>query len=223
MKTISVFDIIGPNMIGPSSSHTAGALRIAHLARNMVKDEVTNVEFVLYGSFAQTYKGHGTDKALVAGILGFDTEDYRIKDSLLIAQEAGLKYSFEPNTTEKVDHPNTVNIVLHDINGETTQVKGISIGGGRAIIKEINGVEINFSGEYHTVIIYHKDLPGVVANITRILSDHNINIAFMKLYRETKGSIAYSIIEADEPINEEAVNKIESLPNVAKAMLIDKF
>lgn len=223
MKTISVFDIIGPNMIGPSSSHTAGALRIAHLARNMVKDEVTNVEFVLYGSFAQTYKGHGTDKALVAGMLGLSTEDHRIKDSFELARKKGLEYSFEPNMLEKVDHPNTVNILILDDKGETTQVKGISIGGGRAVIQEINGVEINFSGEYHTVIIYHKDLPGVVANITKVLSDHNINIAFMKLYRETRGSIAYSIIEADEPINEEAVNKIENLPNVEKAMLIEKF
>ena len=223
MKTISVFDIIGPNMIGPSSSHTAGALRIAHLARNMVKGEVASVKFILYGSFAQTYKGHGTDKALVAGMLGLSTEDHRIKDSFELARKKGLEYSFEPNMLEKVDHPNTVNILILDDKGETTQVKGISIGGGRAVIQEINGVEINFSGEYHTVIIYHKDLPGVVANITKVLSDHNINIAFMKLYRETRGSIAYSIIEADEPINEEAVNKIENLPNVEKAMLIEKF
>ncbi len=223
MKTISIFDIIGPNMIGPSSSHTAGALRIAHLARNMVKEEVVDVKFILYGSFAETYKGHGTDKALVAGILGFDTENHLIKDSLELANKAGLKYSFEINNTDKVDHPNTVNVLLNDVKGETTQVKGVSIGGGRALIKEINGVEINFSGEYNTVMIYHKDLPGAVANITRVLSNHNINIAFMKLYRETKGSIAYSIIEADEPISEEAVNQIENLPNVSKAMLIDKF
>lgn len=223
MKTISIFDIIGPNMIGPSSSHTAGALRIAHLARNMVKDEVVDVKFILYGSFAETYKGHGTDKALVAGVLEFDTEDYRIKDSLELAKELGLNYSFEINDYDKMEHPNTVNILLNDVKGETTQVKGVSIGGGRAVIKEINGVEINFSGEYNTVIIYHKDFPGVVANVTKILSNHNINIAFMKLYRETKGSIAYSIIEADEPINEEAVNQIENLPNVARAMLIDQF
>ncbi len=223
MKTISVFDIIGPNMIGPSSSHTAGALRIAHLARSMVKGQVTEVKFILYGSFAQTYQGHGTDKALVAGILGFDTEDYRIKASLDLAKEAGLKYTFDINTKQKQEHPNTVDIILTDQKGELTQVKGISIGGARAVIKEINGVEINFTGEYHTIIIKQKDLPGVIAGVSKILSDHNINIAFMKLYRETKGSNAYTIIEADEPIDRDVVDQIERLSNVSKAMLISKF
>lgn len=222
MKEISVFDIIGPNMIGPSSSHTAGALRIARLASHMVKHPIINVKFILFGSFAQTYQGHGTDRALVAGILGFDTEDYRIKESFQYAKEAGLQYSFEINTTKQDVHPNTVDIIITDTTGDETTVTGVSIGGGRAVIKKINGVTVDLSGEYHTLVIKHKDMPGVVAKVTNILSTFNINIAFMKLYRENKGTIAYSIIEADQPINSNIIEEIEEYQNVYQAFLIEK-
>lgn len=222
MKEISVFDIIGPNMIGPSSSHTAGALRIARLALHMVKHPITNVKFILFGSFAQTYQGHGTDRALVAGILGFDTEDYRIKESFQYAKEAGLQYSFETNTTKQDVHPNTVDIIITDNTGDETTVTGVSIGGGRAVIKKINGVTVDLSGEYHTLVIKHKDMPGVVAKVTNILSTFDINIAFMKLYRENKGTIAYSIIEADQPINSQVIEQIEEFNHVYQAFLIEK-
>lgn len=222
MKEISVFDIIGPNMIGPSSSHTAGALRIARLALHMVKQPITNVKFILFGSFAQTYQGHGTDRALVAGILGFDTEDYRIKESFQYAKEVGLQYSFETNTTKQDVHPNTVDIIITDNTGDETTVTGVSIGGGRAVIKKINGVTVDLSGEYHTLVIKHKDMPGVVAKVTNILSTFDINIAFMKLYRENKGTIAYSIIEADQPINSQVIEQIEEFNHVYQAFLIKK-
>lgn len=222
MKEISVFDIIGPNMIGPSSSHTAGALRIAKLARHMVKESINKVTFILYGSFARTYQGHGTDRALVAGILGFDTEDHRIKDSFAIAKEEGLDFEFNINEKRQVDHPNTVDIIMEEDKGEVIQLTGVSIGGGRAVIKNINGVEVDLTGEYHTLVIRHKDLPGVVAKVTKILSTFDINIAFMKLYRENKGTTAYSIIEADEPMNEEVIQQIEEFYNVSKAILIEK-
>jgi L-serine dehydratase len=222
VKEISVFDIIGPNMIGPSSSHTAGALRIARLASHMVKKSILKVKFILYGSFAQTYKGHGTDKALVAGILGFDTEDYRIKDSFIYAKEAGLQYEFEINSKKQDVHPNTADIIITDESGMETFVTGVSIGGGRAVIKKINGVEVDFSGEYHTLVIQHKDLTGVIAKVTNILSTFEINIAFMKLYRENKGTIAYSIIEADQPINSDVIEQIEGLSSVYQAFLIEK-
>lgn len=221
-KDISVFDIIGPNMIGPSSSHTAGALRIASLAKKMVKNPIKHVNFKLYGSFATTYKGHGTDRALLGGILGFGTEDYRIKDSFRYASEAGIVYSFEPNTTKAVGHPNTVDIVITDSTNEVTTVTGVSVGGGRAVLKNINGVDIDLSGEYYTVVTKHKDLPGVVAAITNILSSFDINIAFMKLYRENKGSIAYSIIEADQPIQKEVIHEMEALNSILSAYLIEK-
>lgn len=222
-KNMSVFDIIGPNMIGPSSSHTAGALRIARLARNMVKLPIKSVKFVLYGSFAMTYKGHGTDRALVGGILGYDTEDARIRDSFIYAKEEGLTYSFELDILKKDVHPNTVDIVLTSMNDEDTTVTGVSVGGGRAVIKKINGVDIDLSGDYNTVVIRHRDLTGVVASITNILSTFNINIAFMKLYRENKGAIAYSIIEADDEIMSDVIERIEELANVSQAFLIKKL
>lgn len=221
-KEISVFDIIGPNMIGPSSSHTAGALRIARLALKLVKHSIVKVNFVLYGSFAETYKGHGTDRALLGGILGFDTEDYRIKDSFLHADNIGLQYSFDINTKKNVSHPNTVEITITDSAEEITSITGISIGGGSAVLKKINGVDIDLSGEYHTLVIQHKDLPGTVAYITHVLSDFDINIAFMKLYREKKGTVAYSIIEADQPINSDVIEQIEGLSSVYQAFLIEK-
>ncbi len=221
-KEISVFDIIGPNMIGPSSSHTAGALRIARLAAKMVKNSIVKVDFILYGSFARTYKGHGTDRALLGGILGFETEDYRIKDSFLHADKAGLQYTFEFNTKNKAVHPNTVDIVITDSEGTTTSVTGISIGGGGAVIRKINGVTIDLSGEYNTLVIRHKDLPGAVAYVTKILSDYDINIAFMKLYREKKGTIAYSVIEADELITPNIIQKIEASSNIISALLVPK-
>lgn len=222
-KEISVFDIIGPNMIGPSSSHTAGALRIARLAANMVKKPIKHVTFILYGSFAMTYKGHGTDRALVAGILGYDTEDRRIKESFQYAGEEGLSYEFQINREVKDIHPNTVDIFITDEDGGETAVTGISVGGGRAEIKKIDGVEIDLSGEYHTVVIKHRDLTGVVASITHILSEFSINIAFMKLYRENKGAVAYSIIEADDTIESAVIEKIEELSSVYQAFLIEKL
>ncbi len=221
-KEISVFDIIGPNMIGPSSSHTAGALRIARLAAKMVKNSIVEVKFVLYGSFARTYQGHGTDRALVGGMLGYDTEDYRIKNSFDYAKEAGLQYSFEINTQKKDVHPNTVDIHITDSAGEITTLTGVSIGGGNAVIKRINGVDIDLSGDYHTLVIRHKDLPGTVAYVTKIISVYNINIAFMKLYRENKGTIAYSIIEADQPITPDIIDKIEESSSIISAFLIPR-
>lgn len=221
-KEISVFDIIGPNMIGPSSSHTAGALRIAKLSASMVKNPIVEVRFVLYGSFAQTYKGHGTDRALIGGILGFDTEDYRIKESFYYAKEVGLQYSFDINTIKQDLHPNTVDIIITDDMGQVTTVTGVSIGGGRAVLTKINGVNIDLSGDYHTLVICHKDLPGTVAYITNILSLYEINIAFMKLYRENKGTTAYSIIEADQPITEDIIEKIEESTNIMSGFIIVK-
>ena len=221
-KEISLFDIIGPNMIGPSSSHTAGALRIASLGLRMVKHKIKHVKFVLYGSFATTYQGHGTDRALLGGILGYSTEDYRIRDSFSFAKEAGISYEFEPNTFKTVDHPNTVDIIITDIEGEVTSVTGVSVGGGRAVLININGVDIDLSGEYYTLVTKHKDLPGAVAGITNILSSFEINIAFMKLYRENKGSFAYCIIEADHPISKEVIGEMENMEHMISAYLIEK-
>ena len=223
MKDFSIFDIVGPNMIVPSSSHTAGALRIAHLARGMIHGRGVRAQFTLYGSFARTYRGHGTDRALIAGVLGFGTEDSRIRDSFRWAQEMGLQYSFEVNTTDTDCHPNTARLLLTSDTGETADVTGVSVGGGSAVITRINGVDIDLTGDYHTILARHKDTPGVVAAITGILGRNHINIAFMRLYREGRGSLAYTIIEADEEIPAEAVEQIRSQPSVQSALLIPKL
>lgn len=223
MKDFSIFDIIGPNMIGPSSSHTAGALRIAQLARGMISGEVVRADFTLYGSFARTYRGHGTDRALIAGVLGFGTEDSRIRDSFQWAEKLGLEYSFSVDTQNQDCHPNTAKLLLRNREGETVRVTGVSVGGGAAVIKKINGVEIDLTGEYHTILVHHKDTPGVVASITSALADHRINIAFMRLYRESRGEQAYTIIEADEPIPAEAVEQIHAHPSIQSALLIPRI
>ena len=220
MSGISIFDIIGPNMIGPSSSHTAGALRIALLASKMVTDKIAQVTFTLYGSFSKTYQGHGTDKALIAGILGFDTENPRIKESFYYAKEAGLVYTFKEDHKTIPLHPNTVDIEITSISGQVTSVTGISVGGGRVNMKRINGVEVDFSGEYNTIIIKQLDTPGIVASITKHLSEYNINIAFMRLYREQKGHNAYTIIETDQDINMDVVERIRQSKHILDATLI---
>lgn len=220
MSFISVFDVLGPNMIGPSSSHTAGAAAIAFLARKMLNGELVKADFTLYGSFARTYRGHGTDRALLGGIMGFSTDDRRIPDSFAIADEIGLSYSFTTNEKETEVHPNTVDIRMKDSLGHVLTVRGESIGGGKVRITRIDQVEVDFSGEYSTLIVVQQDKPGVVAHITRCLSEKNVNIAYMKLYREEKGSTAYSIVESDDKLPSEAVEQIRENKYVTDVMLI---
>ena len=220
-KDISIFDVIGPNMIGPSSSHTAGALRISLLAYKIAEQDIKEVKFVLYGSFAQTYRGHGTDRALLAGIMGFGTEDERIRDAFEYADKQGLKYTFETNLTNKNVHPNTVEIIMKNSKGEEKSIMGESIGGGNVQVKQINGIEVMFTGKYSTIIVRQKDRKGVVAHITKSLSDYEINIAFMRLYRTQKGETAYTIIEADQKIDRQVADKIMECENIEDTTIID--
>ena len=216
MSFISVFDVMGPNMIGPSSSHTAGAARISYLAQKMIEGPLKRADFILYGSFAKTYHGHGTDRALLGGIMGFSTDDMRIRNSFDIAHEKGLKFSFTPNEQETDIHPNTVDICMEN---EMT-VRGESLGGGKVRIVKINHVQVDFTGEYSAVIVIHQDTPGVVAYITKCLSDRNINIAFMRLFRESKGEIAYTIVESDGKLPENIVPAILENPNIHEVMIV---
>jgi L-serine dehydratase len=222
MKDISIFDVIGPNMIGPSSSHTAGALRIALMARKIVADEVKEVTFRLYGSFAKTYEGHGTNRALVGGILGYQPDDVRIKDSFDYAKERHVEFHFDLVHGENPYHPNTVECFIESVHGEKTFIRGESIGGGEMVIKNINGVEIDLTGEYDTILVKQKDEPGVVAYLSNCLARFDVNIAFMKLYREDKGSIAYTIIEMDDPICEKALGEIEADASIMSAVYIPR-
>ena len=220
MSFISVFDVLGPNMIGPSSSHTAGACAIAHLAQKIKSGRLKEVEFTLYGSFARTYRGHGTDRALLGGIMGFAADDVRIRDSFEIAEERGIAYRFIPDEKETDVHPNTVDIRMVSESGTETAVRGESLGGGKVRIVRINGVSVDFSGEYNAVIVIQRDRPGVAAHITRVLSDKGVNIAFMRLFREAKGEIAYSIVEFDGTLSQDVQKKIKDKQDVEQVMVI---
>lgn len=220
MSFISVFDVLGPNMIGPSSSHTAGAAVISQLAQKLIAPPLKKVEFTLYGSFAKTYHGHGTDRALLGGIMGFSTDDVCIRDSFRIAEERGLEFSFVPNETETDVHPNTVDIRMENAAGQVMTVRGVSLGGGKVKIVRINGVEVDFTGEYSAVIVVQQDKPGVVAHITKVLSDRGVNLAFMRLFRESKGLTAYSIIESDGRLPEGITEELKKNPYIHDVMIV---
>lgn len=220
MAFISLFEVIGPNMVGPSSSHTAGAVSMALLARKLFPAEIKKVEFTLYGSFAKTYRGHGTDRALLGGIMGFETDDLRIRDSLSIAKERNLDYHFSIGQDTGEEHPNTADIDMTGVNGERLFVRGVSIGGGKVKIVRLNQIDVDFTGEYSTLIISQTDRPGVVAHITKVLSEREVNIAFMRLFREEKGAKAFTVVESDEKIPDEVVEQIRENPLVSDVMLV---
>lgn len=220
MSFISVFDVLGPNMIGPSSSHTAGAAKIAYLAQKMITGPLLQVDFTLYGSFARTYRGHGTDRALLGGIMGFTTDDMRIRNSFEIAKNKGIAFQFQPNEEETDVHPNTVDIHMVNKAGQEMTVRGESLGGGKVRISRINKVQVDFTGEYSAVIVIQKDRPGVVAHITKALSDRNVNIAFMRLFREGKGNIAYTIVESDGHLPENIREELLKNEHVHDVMIV---
>jgi len=220
MNFLSIFDVIGPNMIGPSSSHTAGAVSIALMARKLFSEEIKSVTFTLYGSFAKTYQGHGTDRALLGGILGFPTYDERIRDAFLHAKEMDVAYRYVIDEQTHTNHPNTADIDIIGISGRKMSIRGESIGGGKMKIVRIDGIDVEFTGEYSTLIVRQIDKPGVVAHITQALSEQNVNIAFMRLFREDKGATAYTVVESDEPIPETVLDRIRQNKHVSDLMLI---
>ena len=220
MSFISVFDVLGPNMIGPSSSHTAGAAVIGYLAQKMINGSVQKVTFTLYGSFAKTYRGHGTDRALLGGVMGFRTDDVRIRDSFAIAKEKGIEFAFLPNEEETEIHPNTVDVTMVNEQGQEMVIRGESLGGGKVRIVKINGVDVDFSGDYSAIIVIQRDKPGVVAHITQCLSNIGINIAFMRLFRETKGQIAYTIVETDDTLPENLAQYLRINKNIHDVMIV---
>ncbi|WP_131848094.1 L-serine ammonia-lyase, iron-sulfur-dependent subunit beta [Baia soyae] len=200
MKYRTVFDIIGPVMIGPSSSHTAGAARIGRAARTMFGKMPQHVSIILYGSFAKTYRGHGTDIALVGGLLDFDTFDTRMAESLDIASEEGMAVEFI-ESDELTDHPNTARLILQD-GDHRLEVVGISIGGGKMEITELNGFQLSLSGNAPVLLVYHHDRHGAVAAVATILARHEINIGYMQVSRKEKGSQALMSIETDQVVDE---------------------
>jgi len=219
MKGIGVFDILGPIMIGPSSSHTAGAARLGKIARSIAGGDIAEVTFLLHGSFAKTYKGHGTDRALVAGILGMEPSDERLRNSMDIANEKQIKFLFKEADLGDV-HPNTVKFVMRTIDDKYCEVIGSSIGGGSIQIIEVNNNEVDFTGMYETLIVAHKDVPGVINRVTSILYNANINVAFMRVFRNHKGQEATMIFEMDNKINDELIENIKNIELVDNVILI---
>ncbi|MEK5444358.1 L-serine ammonia-lyase, iron-sulfur-dependent subunit beta [Fredinandcohnia sp. FSL W7-1320] len=215
MKYRSAFDIIGPVMIGPSSSHTAGAARIGRIARTLFEKQPKKAIVSLYGSFAKTYKGHGTDLAIVAGLLDFDTFDKRIPDSLAIAEKSGMEVIFQ--TEEAVpDHPNTVKINLFD-NDNELELIGISIGGGTIEITEINSFKLKLSGD-PAILVMHKDRFGIISYVTSVLAKYEINIGHMEVARKDKGETAIMVIEVDQKIADEVIQELRSLSYVSRVI-----
>ena len=216
---MNVFDILGPIMVGPSSSHTAGAARIAFVARQILGEDVIEAQILLHGSFAQTYKGHGTDKALVGGLLGMYPDDDRIRTSFEVAKQKSLKYTFEPTDLGDV-HPNTVKLILTGVSGKAMEITGCSIGGGNIKITNIDDIPVDFSGNNPTLILPHKDQPGVIAAVTKILADKNINIGTMKVFRTDKAHYSIMVLETDELIDDATIKRLGELDSIIKTMLI---
>ena len=220
---VSLLDIIGPVMVGPSSSHTAGACRLGLLARCLVGGTPERARVELHGSFARTGEGHGTDKAIVGGLMGFRPDDERIRDALGIAEREGLDYKFEKTTLgeENEIHPNTVRITVERGDRSSVMV-GSSLGAGRVLVTEIDGYPVEVTGNYNTIVLVAEDVPGSVARIATVLSDDGINIATLRLTRKQRGGEAFMVIEVDEQPDENVRADIRALPWVRWAFRLDK-
>lgn len=216
---LQVFDIIGPIMIGPSSSHTAGAVRIGKYARSVLGTKPVKAVIRFSGSFAKTYKGHGTDKAVIAGILGMDTDDSRIRNSIEIAKEEGLDFTFVEEDIEGA-HPNTAEITLTDAKGKSALVQGASVGGGNIVINKINDTEVSISGKSDTLVIPHDDIPGMIAVVTNILAEKGVNVHGFSLGRDHKGGTAVMTIEIDGNFDESINEAILECPNIHASTIL---
>jgi L-serine dehydratase len=217
---MSIFDILGPVMVGPSSSHTAGAVRIGLMARLLLKEKPIYADVGFYGSFAATYLGHGTDRAIAAGLLGMQPDDMRIPSSLDIAKEQGLSIYFSAVNISDA-HPNTALLTLQGEKGNRIAVQASSIGGGRIMINKIDGIDVNFNAEMPTLIVHNSDQPGHVALVTTLLYKNNINIASMQLYRNERGGYAVMVIETDQCIPHDIITQIQHFVGVIKVTYVN--
>ena len=206
MKSKGLFDVISPIMIGPSSSHTAGAIRLGLMARTIYNAPIKKVHFTLYNSFAQTGKGHGTDKGLLAGIMGCHVDDVRTKNIFAIT-DIDYEYSFAEDLSR---HPNSVDIKIND----DMTISGCSIGAGEIRITEINGFSVNLAGQYHTILLMYKDKPGMISTVSKFIQDRNINIASLHCDRNEKGGVASMYLALDAEPQEEIVDDIKNISDV---------
>lgn len=212
---MELFDIIGPVMVGPSSSHTAGAVRIGYVARRLLDEKPREAKILLYGSFLSTGQGHGTDKALVAGLLGMKPDDYKIADSLEIAKRENIHIAFGEAKLPDA-HPNTTELILTGESGAILDVVGESVGGGKINIAKIDGIDTNFSGECPTLIVHNLDQPGHVSEVTSMLAHKSVNIASMQLYRSHRGGRAVMVVECDQEIPRDGIDWLSHVEGVIK-------
>lgn len=212
---MNIFDIVGPVMVGPSSSHTAGAVRIGFVSRKLLGEPVKKVSLLLYGSFLATGKGHGTDRALVAGLLGMQPDDERVPFSFEEAEKAGMEFSFgEANLKEA--HPNSVILKITGESGKRMEVLAASLGGGRMKICKLDGMEANFCADYPTLIVRNLDQPGCVATVTTMLSELGINIATLQLYRDSRGGSAVMVVECDREVPPGSIRWLEEQTGIER-------
>lgn len=195
---MDLFDLIGPVMIGPSSSHTAGAARIGSTARTLLGEDVKRADIALHGSFSKTYHGHGTDRAIVGGLMGMAVDDVRLRNSLELAQQSGMELTFR-TVNLRGAHPNTVELSLVGVNGQKLTMQAASVGGGNIEVHRLNGLRVDFTGKENTLIIHNKDIPGLIANVTSCLAQQRLNIANMQVFRRTStpGNDAVMVLELD--------------------------
>ena len=217
---MNIYDIIGPVMVGPSSSHTAGAAKIGYVSGKLLGEPVREARILLYGSFLATGIGHGTRKAIIAGLLGMKPDDTRIPESFALAEQRGIRFSFG-EAELKEGHPNSAELLLTGETGKTLEIVGESLGGGRINIARIDGIATNFSGDYPTLVVHNVDEPGHIAMMTEILREQKVNIATMQLYRECPGGMAVTVIECDQKIPKAALTGLEQAHGIIKVTYCD--
>lgn len=218
---MNLMDIIGPVMIGPSSSHTAGAVRLGLLAAAILGERPVKAKIELHGSFAGTYRGHGTDLALLSGLMGWLPDDGRIPDALNIAEKSGLLYEFQRVNLGELAHPNTVRFALTGEHGAQCLVTGSSIGGGQVRVTEIDDFPVDLDGKLPGVLVLHRDQCGVIARVSRQLAEAGVNIAGMRVFRTDKGGLAIMIIECDQTVAPATLQKITALEAIESVRFID--
>lgn len=218
---MNLFDLIGPVMVGPSSSHTAGAARIGLTARLLLGENVTYADISFHGSFAKTYHGHGTDRAIVGGLMGMNVDDTRLRDSLAIAREQGMNVSFRLVTIRGA-HPNTVRLDITGVSGKRLTMEAASVGGGNIEITRLDGLHVSFTGMENTLIVHHMDKPGVIAQVTGAIARMGINIAGMQVFRLEAGAEAIMVLELDGVLEDEQIQTLNGIKDVQRCTFLKR-
>jgi len=220
-RKVSILDVMGPVMVGPSSSHTAGTARLGRVAREILAEDPVEVHFYLHPPLAATYRGHGSDFALVGGAIGLNVDDPRIPEAIRIAEQMGVVIAFSDEDLGEV-HPNTVRVEIRSPNRET-EIVGSSIGGGVIEVFKINGFQTRFKGDSPTLLLFYRDRPGMISEVTKVIAEEGINIASLYCSRKQRGRDAFMQIDVDSPLSEVALERICSLDDVADARYLDKI